>query len=49
MKQLAQCNSSLNEKTRLLKKLFSLYIKDEQNNLLSKKWRSDFKHSKRLL
>ena len=36
-------NSNINEKTGLLKKKFSLYIKDERNNLLSKK------QSKRLL
>ena len=42
-------NFSLNEKTGLLLKKNSLYIKDEWSNLLSKKPRSDFKQSKRLL
>ena len=35
-------NSSLNEKTVIIK-FFSLYIKDEWSNLLSKKQRSDFR------
>ena len=35
-------NSSLNEKTGSLQ-FFSLYIKNELNNLLSKKKRSDVK------
>ena len=34
-------NTNLNEKSDY--KFFSLYIKDEWNNLLSKKQRSDFK------
>ena len=35
-------NSSLNEKTVIIN-FFSLYIKDEWSNLLSKKQRSDFR------
>ena len=42
-------NSSLNEKDWIIVNFFSLYIKDEWNNLLSKKYRSDFKQSNRLL
>ena len=41
-------NSSLNKKTGLLQTIFH-YKKNEWNNLLSKKQRSDFKQSKRLL
>ena len=36
-------NSNLNEKTGLLYKIFSLYVKGEWNNLLSKKQWSDVK------
>ena len=42
-------NSSLNEKNWIIINFFSLFIKDEWNNLLSKKQRSEFKQSKRLL
>ena len=42
-------NSSLNEKSWIIIKCFSLYIKDKCNNLLSRKQRSDFKQRKRLL
>ena len=36
-------NFSLSEKKGILSSFFSLYIKDELNNLLSKKQRSDIK------
>ena len=42
------CNSSLNENWIIIN-FFSLYIKDKWKNLLSKKQRSDFKQSKKLL
>ena len=41
-------NSNLNEKTGSLQ-FFSLYIKSDWNNLLSKKQSGDVKYSKRLL
>ena len=42
-------NSSLDEKRGVFFFFFFHYIENELNNLLSKKQRSDFKESKRLL